>query len=105
MVETLRCAMKVLCCLTQMFQQVFVHRLLCSNFVLMFFVASPVNFFESFLLHTNLATAADVLVVVAIRIVVDWKGITTPTPAEITPGLLERMDSRDGDDLDGRGTA
>jgi FtsP/CotA-like multicopper oxidase with cupredoxin domain len=60
---------------------------------------------NKFKVHTNLATAADVLVVVAIRIVVDWKGITTPTPAEITPGLLERMESRDGDDLDGRGTA
>jgi len=60
---------------------------------------------NKFKVHTNLATAADVLVVVAIRIVVDWKGITTPTPAEITPGLIERMESRDGDDLDGRGTA
>lgn len=60
---------------------------------------------EKFKVHTNLATAADVAVVVALRVLVDWKGIVTPTAAEITPGLLERLDERaveSGEDEDQR---
>ena len=56
-------------------------------------------------MHTNLATAIDVVVVVALRVLVDWKGIVTPTAAAITPGLLERIDERavePGEDEDQR---
>ena len=60
---------------------------------------------EHFKVHTNLATAVDVAVVVALRVLVDWKGIVTPTAADITPGLLERIDERavePGEDEDQR---
>ena len=60
---------------------------------------------EHFKVHTNLATAIDVVVVVALRVLVDWKGIVTPTAAAITPGLLERIDERavePGEDEDQR---
>lgn len=58
---------------------------------------------QHFKVHTNIATAVDVVVVVALRILVEWKGIVTPTAAELTPSLLERIDERavePGDDED-----
>jgi len=53
---------------------------------------------EKFKVHTNIATLADVLVVLAIRVVAEWKDIETPTPASITPGLIERFTTDDEDD-------
>lgn len=50
---------------------------------------------EKFKVHTNLATLADVLVVLTIRVVAEWKDIETPAAATIAPEILKRFDVDD----------
>lgn len=52
---------------------------------------------EQFGVHVNAATAADVVVVLCIRVMVERMGIVTPTPAGITPGILGGRRRRGGD--------
>lgn len=54
---------------------------------------------EKFKVHTNLATLADVLVVLAIRVVAEWKDIETPVAATIAPEILKRFDGDDEQEL------
>ena len=54
---------------------------------------------EKFKVHTNLATLADVLMVLSIRVVAEWKDIETPTAADITPGILKRLEGDDEQEL------
>ena len=52
----------------------------------------------TFKVNTNVATLADVLVVLAIRVVAEWKNIETSPASTITPSILERRPNDDGTD-------
>ncbi len=53
---------------------------------------------EKFKVHTNLATFADVVMVLTIRVVAEWKDIETPAAATIAPEILKRFDVDDDDE-------